>query len=290
MRVCSQLSVDDLYSLLSLEAKDSMATLWTVAIDDSGDERKEVLIIAGCLVGDKSAWKTFNKAWRKQLHLAPRIEYFHQKEYSARDGEFRQFYDRVNWPKPTGKDAAKQKRDDLLLSIGQSPLNCYALALRVSDYNRVRNESDRAKRFLDKDPWSFLIQELAFDTSTKIVEFDPQANVAFLAGPHEKKAQYEEFYNGFKKKNPVIADHMRSMTHGDFRNMYSLQAADLIASESKRSWEAAERKESAEQVFSRHPILAKFVGFNTIHEDRLRGVVEKQGTKPPLKRQGEKRR
>jgi hypothetical protein len=260
-----------------------MATLWTVAIDDSGDERKEVLIIAGCLVGDKAAWNTFNKAWRRQLHRAPKIEYFHQKEYSARKGEFRQFYDSVKWPELTGKGAAKEKRDALILTIGQSALNCYALALRVSDYHRVRNESDEAKRFLDKDPWSYLIQELAFDTSSKIVEFDPRANIAFLAGPHEKKAQYEEFYDGFKKKNPAIADRMMSMTHGDFRKMYSLQAADLIASESKKCWEGAERKETAEQVFAQHPILAKFIGFNTIHEDRLRDVIAKQGTKPPLK-------
>ena len=60
--------------------------------------------------------------------------------------------------------------------------------------------------------------------------------------------------------------------------MYSLQAADLIASEAKRCWESAERKESPEEVFGKHPILAKFfMGFKTIHEDRLRGVLEKQG-------------
>jgi hypothetical protein len=273
----NQISVDALYFLLSLEAKDSMATLWTVAIDDSGDERKEVFIIAGCLVGNKAEWKAFNKAWRKQLHLAPRIEHFHQKEYSSRNGEFRQFYDSTKWPEPKGKEAAKQKRDALLLAIGKSPLNCYAMALRVSDYNRVRNESEKARQFLDKDPWSYLIQELAFDTSISIVEFDSKANIVFVGGPHEKKAQYEEFYDGFKKKNPTIADHMLSMTHGDFRKMYSLQAADLIASEAKRSWESAERKDSPEEVFGRHPILAKFVGFKTIHENRLRGVIENQG-------------
>ena len=144
----------------------------------------------------------FQQGVAKQLHLTPRIEHFHQKEYSSRDGEFRQFYDRVKWPEPKGKEAAKQKRDALLLAIGSSPLNCYALAIRVSDYNRVRDDTEKAKKFLDKDPWSYLIQELAFDTSRLIVEFDSKANIAFVAGPHEKKAQYEEFYDGFKKEKP----------------------------------------------------------------------------------------
>jgi hypothetical protein len=258
-----------------------MANLWTVSIDDSGDECKAVFVIAGCLVENKADWSGFHKAWRKQLHIAPRVEYFHQKEYASRNGEFRQFYDRVKWPEPKGREAAKQKREALLSAIAKSTLSCYALALRVPDYMRVRSGSQKAQQYLDKDPWSYLVQELAFDTATSIVGFDPKANIAFVAGPHEKKAQYEKFYDGFKKKNPTIADHMLSMTHGDFRKMYSLQAADLIASEAKKCWESAERKESPEEVIGRHPILGRFIGFKTIHEDRLNGVIEVQRQKHP---------
>ena len=253
-----------------------MANLWTISLDDSGDEHKAVFIIAGCLVGNKVEWSEFNKAWRKELHQFPRIKHFHQKEYASRNGEFHQFFDKLKWPEPTGKKAAKDKRDALLSVIARSRLSCYALALRVPDYVRVRNESKKAEQFLHEDPWSYLVQELAFDTATSIVDFDPKASIAFVAGPHQREAQYTEFYEGFKKKNPNIAEHMLGLMHGNFRKLYSLQAADLIASESKKCWEAAERKESPEDVFSKHPILARFVGFKTIHEERLRGVIEVQ--------------
>lgn len=256
-----------------------MANLWTVSLDDSGDQRKAIFIIAGCLVGNKAEWNSFHKAWRKELHKSPRIEHFHQKEYAALIGEFRQFCDEHKWPKPSGRDAAIAKRKALIDVIGKSPISCYALALRIDDYNRVRNGSTKARRYLDKDPWLYLIQELAFDTATQIVEYDSKAHIAFLAGPHEKKAQYETFYEGFKKKNPIIANHLLGMTHGDFRKIYPLQAADLIASEAKRCWEGADRNETPEEVFKRHPILTHFIGFKTIHEERLKGVIEVQGTK-----------
>jgi hypothetical protein len=137
----SQVSVDDLYFLLGLKRRDIMANLWTIAFDDSGDERKAVFIIAGCLVGNKAEWNDFNKAWRKGLHRSPRIEHFHQKEYASRNEEFRQFFDKTKWPEPSGKEAARDKRDALLSVIAKSRLSCYALALRVPDYVRVRNAS-----------------------------------------------------------------------------------------------------------------------------------------------------
>ena len=138
-----------------------MANLWTVSLDDSGDERKTVFIIAGCLVGNRAEWREFNKVWRRELHRSPRIEYFHQKDYASRDGEFRQFYDKRKWPEPTGKEAPTAKRTALLSVIAESRLSCYAMALRVQDYMRVRDGSEKARRYLDKDPWCYLIQELA---------------------------------------------------------------------------------------------------------------------------------
>jgi hypothetical protein len=256
-----------------------MANLWSVSIDDSGDAKKIEYVIAGCLIGNKAAWSAFHKAWRRQLHLSPRIEYFHQKECASMTGEFRQFLDKLKWPKPLGSDARSDKRSALLSVIANSNLKAYAMAVRVPEYEAVRRQSKKARRFLDKDPWAYLVQELAFDTAKTILKSDPNANVAFMAGPHEKSAQYEKFYEGFKAKNPVIAEHMLSITHGDYRKIYSLQAADLIASESKKSFESAEKKESEQAIFQRHPILGSFIAFQTIPKERLKGVIRVQGKK-----------
>jgi hypothetical protein len=260
-----------------------MANLWTVSLDDSGDEKKADFILAGCLIGDKSEWNGFQKTWRKCLHSTPRIEYFHQKESGSLSGEFYQFKDKVKWPCPEGSRAANSKRTSLLRVIAESDLKCYAMAIRVPDYDRVRMSSEKAQRFLDKDPWAYLVQELAYDTAKHIVRVDPKATIAFIGGPHEKKLQYEKFYDGFREKNPVIAEHMLSMTHGNYKKIYSLQAADLIASEAKKCFESANRKETEQNIFNMHPILGQFVAFQTITEDHLKDIVRVQGTIPKSK-------
>ena len=274
----SQISADDLFFLLGLEDNDSMANLWGVALDDSGDERK-TFIIAGSLMGNKADWNDFNKAWRKVLRAEPSIEYFHQTEYASHTGEFRQFWDKAKWPVPSGREAAKKKRDALLSVIAKSELGCCAMLLRAAEYESVRGQSQKAREFLDKDPWTYLLQELAFNTSRTILTVEPKANIAFIAGPHDKAAQYESFYEGFKKKNGKIAEHMLSMTHGNYKKIYSLQAVDLIASESKKLWECADRKESDEEVLAKHPIISRFVGFDSISKKRLEDVVSVQRKK-----------
>ncbi|HEY2860332.1 MAG TPA: DUF3800 domain-containing protein [Terracidiphilus sp.] len=256
-----------------------MANLWTISIDDSGDADKRVFIIAGCLIGNKTHWSAFHKAWRKELHAKPRVEYFHQKEFTSHMGEFFQFFDKSKWPSPLGYEAAGAKRTSLLRVIAESPLKCYAMLLRVPEYEEVRGSSDKAKRYLDEDPWAYLIQELAFDTAKMVVQVDPKATIAFMAGHHEKYVRYERFYEDFKKSNDVIAEHLDSITHGDYKKLYSLQAADLIASESKKCFEKTDRSESEEEIFKKHPILSSFVGFNGISKDRLAKVVELQGTR-----------
>jgi hypothetical protein len=133
-----------------------VANVWRVALDDSGDGTQKDFLLAGSLFGNKSAWNSFNKSWRACLLAEPSIDYFHQKELTALDGQFLQFRDKDKWPKPTGSQAANRKRDALAHVIEQSSLRAHGLALSIPEYREVRAAAPNAKLFLDEDPWAFI--------------------------------------------------------------------------------------------------------------------------------------
>jgi hypothetical protein len=250
-----------------------VANVWCVALDDSGDGTQKDFLLAGSLFGNKSTWNSFNKAWRACLRAEPSIDYFHQKELTALDGQFRQFKDKDKWPKPTGSQAANRKRDELARVIEQSSLKAYGLALSIPEYREVRATAPNAKLFLDADPWIYLLQEVAFDTATKIAEMDQKAEVAFLSDSSDKSTRYTQFYLGFKKKNPVIAKRIVNITHREEENHYALQAADLIAAEAKKCYdEIFETGKEVREV----PLLEKFTTVATIPRERIAGIVANQ--------------
>lgn len=250
-----------------------MANVWCVALDDSDDGKREHYLLAGSLFGNKTAWNNFNKAWHACLCAEPRVEYFHQKELTALDGQFHQFKDRRKWPKPTGSEAANLKREALVNVIATSSLSAHALALSVPEYNDIRDKAPNAKLFLDPDPWIYLLQEVAFDTATRIAADDAKAAIAFLSDSSNKSVRYTEFYQGFKKKNPKIAQKMVGITHDEERSSYALQAADLVAAEAKKCYdELFQTSKQPKQI----QLLDKFVTVATIPKERIAAVIAHQ--------------
>lgn len=274
-----QISIDDLYFSLNLDRRDTMANLWTVSLDDSGDKKKEKYVIAGSLFGNKTAWKDFNKAWRSALHAPPRIEHFHQKELTSLDGEFLQFRDDAKWPMPTGSQAANMKREALSQAILNSDLQCHGLLIGVPDYLDVRSSEPNAKLFLDPNPWIYLLQEVAFDTARLVLHEDPKANIAFISDDSNKAQsdRYLHFYRGFKMKNPEIAERMLGLTHGNDKLIYSLQASDLIAADVKKFYdELLNPQKPGNPKTPKHLPLEKFAKIATITKERLVCVIAKQ--------------
>lgn len=146
-------------------------------------------------------------------------------------------------------------------------------SLSIPEYRGVRATAANAKRFLDEDPWIYLLQEVVFDTARIIAGMDSKAEVTFLSDSSEKAVRYTDFYLGFKKKNPVIAKCMVGITHGEERHYYALQAADLIAAEAKKCYDMIfETGKDVREV----PLLEKFTTVATIPRDRIAAIVANQ--------------
>lgn len=259
--------------MCGLSDKGIMANLWRVGLDDSDDGRRKVFIVAGALFGNKSAWNKFHKAWRDCLKTSPRIQYFHQKELTSLTGEFMQFRDEDKWPKPLGSEAANRKREALATAIEQSSLQAHGLALSIPDYLEVRSSALNAKRFLDKDPWIYLLQEVAFDTARRIEQIDPKASVAFVSDDSNNARRYTEFYISFKKKNPRIAKRMSGITHANSEVCYPVQAADLIAAEAKKCCAVIFQSGKIPKEIR---LLGKFATIATIPKSRISELMAKQ--------------
>jgi len=215
-----------------------MKTLYRVCIDDTCDAGRKDFICAGALMGKVEGWSTFNKEWRKALRAEPAIGYWHGKDLPTLRGPFLQFRNKQLFPLPTGMDAAVSKRTALQKVIEESALAGFGVGVLISDYERIRESHPRAKTFMAKDAFEYILQELVYRTSTGILAGDQDAKIAFISDLSGRSKVYELVYNKWKMSNPKTAKSMLAITHDDDKTHYGLQGADMIASVVNRIYRA----------------------------------------------------
>src|ERR1700683_5356556 len=85
--------------------------LWRTFIDDSSDQKQELVMLAGALMGTQKDWNALNREWWRRLKQDG-LSYSRSAEYNSLRGEFYIFRDPVKYPKPKGSEAARQLRAD----------------------------------------------------------------------------------------------------------------------------------------------------------------------------------
>ena len=273
LRECSV----ELAALFGMRQGDFIVHLWKAFLDDSADEKREKFVVAGCLFGAKTSWSAFNKEWRKALHDAPRIEYFHGKELRQLDGEFVQFRDPVRWPKPAGSEAANKKRDLLRGVIErQSALLAFGTGILVPEYREVRGSHPRGKIFLAEDPFEYVLQLVIDRAAETIAGIDSRARTAFVSDDSSRAAVYSKVYTNWKEKDPQTARSMLGISH--FTNkIYGIQAADMAASVVKGSYEALEEGNERPMGF---PLESRFWRIEVHRKENLLTTLETQPLHP----------
>jgi uncharacterized protein DUF3800 len=256
-----------MFSLFGLRGRDFISQLWKVYIDDSADAERKKFVVAGCLFGTKTSWSAFNKEWRKTLREQPRIEYFHGKELRRLAGEFAQFRDPVRWPKPAGSEAANRKRDALRSVIErQSGLVAFGVGVLVPEYRRVRATHPRGRTFLSCDPFEYVLEWAFLRAAETAAGLDKGARIAFMSDDSSRATIYSKVYAEWKIRNPVSARSMRGLGHGDDKQIYGLQAADMAASVVKGSAEALDSSSDLQAGF---PLESRFWRIEFHREENL---------------------
>jgi hypothetical protein len=220
-------------SLLDLSSTDFLAMLYRTFIDDSADQKQEIIMVAGALMGTQKQCNELGRKWSACLKRH-HIRYFHSSEYNWLDGEFKKYRDADKYPKPAGRDAARLIRDDLDAVVKQSSLLGIASVWPLPAYRKIVKEYELHKK-LDPDPFSAAMQSVMRECA--LVSKDlPQGKknkenvVAFVCDDTDNAPKYAAAYAGFKAKNLLLQDILGGMIHRDDKNTPQLQAADVVAS------------------------------------------------------------
>jgi hypothetical protein len=202
--------------------------LLRVYIDDSSDEKKERVAVAGAFLGSFKQWGVFVQRWRKRLKKDI-LAYFRTIECRNLRGEFSRFMDRSNYPPPKGREAAQAIRDDLDAIIHECRVVGIAACVPVRLYRHIRNETKFGVEVMPADPFDYAIQELFLMCAQEVQQHRKGDAVAFICDDGPSSARVAEIYTQFKQINPNAAKAMAALVHADDKKFPQLQAADLMA-------------------------------------------------------------
>jgi hypothetical protein len=237
-------------------------------------------MVAGSLVGDKQRWSVFFKEWRMALDADPAIKHYHGKDLKGLKGPFAQFRDRSKWiTEQDGWDAAYRKRDKLRGVIDTSSLIGFGVGVNIPEYNRIRDTHPRAKFFLPKDAFVFVLQSLIYELAKTVQEkINPKARVAFISDDSNRANEYSRIYRDWKRWNPNTAKAMLEISHLDDTKYYGLQAADLAATTVK---EVYEQHWKAGKIKEQFPLHSRFWRIANVDEQYMLNVLDNQTLREP---------
>ncbi len=202
-----------------------MAEHLTVFIDDSKDAKQEKYIIAAAVVGRKSDWNAFNKAWRKALQRPPSIRYFHSLEWRGLKEQFAQF--RENGQRTDQAFAAANAKRESLLEVIKAHLSAISVAVDVQAWERVKTDHPRPL-VIAENPYKTALQELIYAIAKEARVGEHK--LTFVCDSDNRAHIYQQVYSNFRAKNPETAKKIaRTLTFADDELTYGLQAADLVA-------------------------------------------------------------
>jgi hypothetical protein len=205
-------------------------------LDESADkERRHVFVVAGYIARQRE-WTEIERKWQLRLEKEDDpypMKYFKNSECQRLSGEFARFRDERKYPKPKGKIAANQIRDDLLDILKGAAASGIAVGVLLKDYRAIRKNA-RARRVLPKDVYLTAYLEIIIQIAGDLRDEMPSTEtVAFLVDDHNSAPTLVGLYPELKRHNPLCAVWMGSIMAMDDKRSPALQAADLLASQCK---------------------------------------------------------
>ncbi|WP_263377011.1 DUF3800 domain-containing protein [Granulicella aggregans] len=202
--------------------------LFRAYLDDSSDQKKQAIAVAGAAVGTKNQWKAVTDSWNKRLD-ADGIEYFKYFQYRAFRGQFFKFRKVDLYPPPKGSHIAGALFQDLQEIISNSGVRGMAHAIPLCSYAAIRKSSDRAASIFPVDPYEAAMQTLMGECADRTQESGEKNRVAFVSDDSNTSRRVLQIYKAFKTMNPDKGKVMKTLFFGDDKLYPQLQVADLMA-------------------------------------------------------------
>lgn len=234
--MCAQvkggLSAQELMSLLDAGWHDYAVMLYRTFIDDSSDERREIVMVAGAAIGTHKQWSTLRRQWKARL-TRDGLDYFRSTEYYSLRKQFERFRDPVKYPKPKGSEAATLLRNDLEAIVKKVGVIGFAEIIPMAMFKEITARPEIKCRF-NPDPFSAAMQGVMRNVTMFVREYIGTNNrVAFVGDDGPNSAYLAAAYADFKRKNDWLSESMGGLAHLDDKKTPQLQVADMIASFAK---------------------------------------------------------
>ena len=230
------LTMRDLVSLTG--CRDFCPMLIRAFIDDSADETQSKVVVAAGFLGNYKQWSLLTKLWRRRLKRDG-IAYFHAVECFNLNGEFLRFRDKVKYPAPAGKEAARALLADLEEIIREAGVLGVAVCIPMAVYKEIRETEPHANEIFPKDAFQIALQSImreCYRAFKDDVRSTDGHQLAFVCDESEHSGTIAELFVDFKKINPETAEFLASLVHLDDKKYPQLQAADLMAHMTHRKY------------------------------------------------------
>jgi hypothetical protein len=263
--------------------------LYRSFLDDSKDRSQSKLMVSAGFFADRGDWASLRLAWKKVLK-SHGLDYFKSSEYYRLGGQFAKFKS-ASYPPPTGREAARQIRNELQKTLEQRPrILGIAVAILLEDYRRALARPDAAG-VLPADPYHTALNSIIFET-VKRVNLLPGVNkVAFIHDDGPNMKSLVSSYKHFKRGNPTTARTLAGFGGLDDKEHPELQAADMIANYAmQRGLEALqEREKNLKTIIGE--LTRNFVMFGYWDENyilsAIKSIRKERGLSIPIDLQGE---
>jgi hypothetical protein len=205
-----------------------LCMVYNCFLDDSKDQKQEQMIISAGFFAVPQVWKPFRQAWNACLRACG-IEYFKTSEWRMLNGQFARFK-AVDYPLPTGRQAANAIRDELrnILERFSKNINGIGIAIPVADYEEVC-AMDEAHAIIFGDPYHHALQSVIIQTLNQMKRFRGRNIAAFV---HDDGNDFPELWNVYKvcmNTNPQWKKYSGGFQALDDKLHPELQAADMAA-------------------------------------------------------------
>jgi hypothetical protein len=222
-----QISAHDLFGFLFDDQPNGnyLAMLFKAFIDDSADQNRERVIIAGAIMGNERSWTPFYKPWRERLK-ADGLEYYKDSHCRTLNGQFHKFRD---LPGNEGRKRADSVRNDLDAIIKSMPLITLGASLPVSFHAKML--ADPAKYGpIPEIPYQLAFQQILAECAKVMTLMGRNFVVTFAHDDGDDFPALHVIYKEFKKRNPHYARVMMDFVPLDDKKHPPIQAADVAAS------------------------------------------------------------
>jgi len=230
--------------LFPQHAKDKPTVMIVTALDESSDQKQQIVFAVGACLGRYESWRSIEWQWTALLEEYG-LDYYHAVEAE---------HARKQFNKPPFRTHEKDRLTEEQVRLLQSVRNRFlalatkgnitglVFAVNMADFNAVASTPDTLDKF-GGSPYYFCYHMAMLDAVEAIKnELRSKELVAFIADRQEdhhlEMLKVHAKWQALPPATNPYRDQIGSLTYNDKRNFVGLQIVDTLVYEVRRSLEA----------------------------------------------------